>query len=72
MDLLFLNIRRELYPRLFTCEWLKDPNRQTMASIIKTISDELTYLENLSLVCNIVHYRMIVKESLKFAINAYF
>lgn len=55
----------------FTVKWLNDKSSSIMASVIKTISVELNDIEEQNLIINIIHHRMVVKESLEFIVNAY-
>jgi hypothetical protein len=54
----------EHYPTFFTVKWLSDKSSLTMGNVIKTISVELNDIEEQNLIINIIHHRMVVKESL--------
>lgn len=42
-----------------------------MSQILKTIGVELGDIENQNLIMNIIHFRMLTKETLDYLINAY-
>lgn len=66
-----MNLFRELFPILFTQNWLSDPTRNTLSTILKTMSNQLTDLERDNLIINIIHFRMLAKECFEFLLNAY-
>lgn len=49
---------------MFTMKWLNDKSGQLMSNTLRTISNELNDIEEQSLIINIIHYRMLVKEAL--------
>lgn len=71
IEIIFAKVLVEHYPVLFTAKWLSDKSSQTMSNIIKTISVELNDIDEQNLIINIIHHRMVVKESLEFIVNAY-
>lgn len=66
-----MNVLREYYPGLFTGKWLNDKSSTVLTTILKTVTTELSDIEGQSLILNIIHYRMVVKESLEYVVNAY-
>lgn len=64
IEIIFGRELKEHYPMLFTLKWLNDKSSSVMGSIIKTISVELSDIEEQNLIINIIHHRMVVKESL--------
>ena len=71
VKIIYLNIVESSFPQLFTHRWLTDNSRQFLSKILKNVTDELTDVENENLLVSLIHYRMLVKESLEFLINAY-
>ena len=69
--IIFLNIIDNSFPQLFTHRWLTDNSRQFLSKILKNVTDELNDVENENLLVSLIHYRMLVKESLEFLTNAY-
>ena len=42
-----------------------------MSNILKTVTSELSDIEGQSLIINIIHYRMVVKDTLDYVVSAY-
>jgi hypothetical protein len=71
IEIVFLGVLRDIYPTLFTPKWLNDKSCKTMEDILKTVTNELSDIEEQSLIINIIHYRMVVKDTLEYVVNAY-
>lgn len=59
-----MNVLKEYYPTLFTTKWVNDKSCQAMNTILRTVTTELSDIEDQSLIINIIHYRMLVKDTL--------
>ena len=66
-----MNVLREYYPTLFTSKWLNDKSNQILTTVLKTVTTELSDIEGQSLIINVIHYRMVVKDTLEYVVNAY-
>lgn len=66
-----MNVLKEYYPALFTAKWLNDKSCQLMSNILKTVTSELSDIEGQSLIINVIHYRMVVKDTLEYVVSAY-
>ena len=64
IEIIFMNVLKEFYPLLFSAKWLNDKSCQAMANILKTVTGELSDIESQGLIINVIHYRMVVKDTL--------
>lgn len=66
-----MNVLKDHFPNLFTSKWLNDKSSQVMETILRTVTTELSDIESQSLIINIIHYRMVVKDTMEYVVNAY-